>query len=221
MLPFSSHKIFLEKDNTAWVRTGTDGDGNCFFHSYVYSVEPNTFRELDIHQRKSRILKVKKYVADRVTFDDVYDLVHPDAFEKISEIINQRVAPLSIPDLKNKPPLSLRQYIELIYDTHPILRKNDDFYKKIYPILQHYYNFIVDYIKQDGTWMYDALFPIIMKKLNINIIFISHDTSKKITHYPTYNCKYTIYIYHITNHYESIGLYKDGCMHRVFEKDEF
>lgn len=221
MLSFSSHDIFLQKGNARWVRTGTDPDGNCFFHAYAYSVEPNTFRELNKEQRKQRVMKIKKYIADHITFDDVYDLIHPEAFEKLVVLLDKQLLPLLPPDLTNQPPLSLHQYIELIYKTHPILRENENLYKKIYPMLQHYYKSIVYYVREDGSWMYDALFPLLMKILNINIIMISHATGKKITHYPQHNCTYHIYMYHLSNHYESIGLYQDNVMNRVFEKDEF
>lgn len=221
MLSFSTHKVFLDQGDTKWVRTGTDSDGNCFFHAYAYCVEPNTFRDLNKENRKQRVLTIKKYVAEHITMDDIVDLVHPDAFEKFLPEFEKIIHPLPEPDLRNQPPLSLRQYVNLLYQTHPILAQRDDFKEKIYSLLFGYKTSIQNYIHQDGTWMFDALFPLLMRILHVNIVMISHETGKKITHTRQHNSPYTIYIYHIVNHYESVGAYQNNIMSRVFETDLF
>jgi hypothetical protein len=60
-----------------------------------------------------------------------------------------------------------------------------------------------------------------MKKMDINIWIISDTTKERITHYPLGQARYTLFMYHINDHYESVGLYKDKQMTRVFEHPFF
>jgi len=221
MLAFSTHKVFAEQGDTRWVRTGTDPDGNCFFHAYAYCVEPNTFRDLNKEERRQRVLTIKKYVAEHITMDDIIDMIHPDAFEKFLPEFNKMIHPLKEPDLRNQPPLSLRKYINLLYQTHPVLSQSDEFKEKMYSLLFSYKSSIQNYVLQHGTWMFDALFPLLMRILQVNIIIISHETGKKITHTRQHNSPHTIYIYHVHDHYESVGAYQNNIMCRVFEIDLF
>lgn len=221
MLSFSTHKVFRIEGDKKWVRTGTDGDGNCFFHAYAYSVDANHIRTLNVVERKHYVMKIKNFVADRITLQDTLQLIHPDAFEYFLTIIQQIIDPLPMPDLTQQPILSLYSYIELLYQKHPFLQNNKQFYDQMMPLLQNYYTSIQTYIRKDGTWMYDSLLSLFMKIMNINIVMISHETGKPITHYPSRVCEHTIYMYHIHDHYESIGVYQNDIMTRVCENTNF
>ena len=221
MLSFSTHKVFRTEDDRKWVRTGTDGDGNCFFHAYAYSVDANGFRVLSVAERKTKVMTIKQYVADRITLEDTLQLIHPDAFEYFLSVIETILNPLPLPDLSKQPLLSLYSYIVLLYQQHPFLESNKQFYDQMMPLLHNYHKSIQTYMSKDGTWMYDALLPLFMKYVDLNIVMISHDTKQPITHYPSRACKHTIYMYHIHNHYESVGLYQQNIMSRVFEKECF
>jgi hypothetical protein len=219
MLAFSEHKVFRVEGDCKWVRTGTDGDGNCFFHAYAYSVDASTFRGLNVEERKHYVMKIKRFLADRITLQDTLQLIHPDSFEYFLTVIQSIIQPLAIPDLTQQPILSLYSYIELLYKLHPSLQNDKKFYDQMMPLLKQYHTSIQSYINKDGTWMYDSLLPLFMKIMNINIVMISHQTGKPITHYPSRSCEHMIYMYHIHDHYESIGIYKEEIMTRVFENN--
>jgi hypothetical protein len=221
MLSFSTHKVFRVEGDKKWVRTGIDGDGNCFFHAYAYSVDANHIRSLTVSERKRYVMKIKNYLADRITFQDTLHLIHPDAFDYFLTVIQTIIHPLTMPDLTTQPLLSLHSYIDLLYQKHPSLQKDKRFYDQMMPLLQQYHMSIQSYIRKDGTWMYDSLLSLFMTYMNINIVIISHDTGRPITHYPSRTCAHTIYMYHSHDHYESVGVYQNDIMMRVFENSSF
>lgn len=221
MLSFSTHKVFRIEGDRKWVRTGTDKDGNCFFHAYAYSVDANNVRSMNVEERKHYVMKIKNFVADRITLQDTLQLIHPDAFEYFLSVIQAIIHPLSMPDLSQQPILSVYSYIELLYKQHPLLQNDKSFYDQMMPLIKQYHTSIQSYIRKDGTWIYDSLLSLFMKIMNINIVMISHETGKPITHYPSRTCEHTIYMYHINDHYESIGVYQQNIMTRVFENTNF
>jgi len=203
-------------EHGSWIRTGTDGDGNCFFNAYVYSLEPTRYKELSYKERLEHVMLVKTYFANRITEMDVIHLIDMTHFELLTNQIEKWIRPRKEPDLSKLPLLSIYDYVELLYKTYPDL-KNDTFQEQIKQLYQNYYHSIKRYVNEPGSWMFDSLIQLFMKKMDMNIILVSHDTNKQIDHYPLVETKYTILIYHIHNHFESIGFYHQDTIKRVFE----
>jgi hypothetical protein len=122
-----------------------------------------------------------------------------------------------LPNLEKEPLLSIQSYLTLLYQLHPSLKDDASFQQHVSNVITSYHTYICEYVKRDGTWMFDSLIPLFMKKMEINIIIISHATGLPITHYPLLSNKYCIYMYHIDSHFESVGKYKNQIMKRVFE----
>ena len=221
MLSFSSHQqininmddIPIERnDNEILVRTGVDPDGNCFFHAYLYSVEAPTYRELNYDQRLQRAMELKHFFSDLVNVDDILDIIDVVTFETILGLVEKHLKGYKLPDLSKQPLLSLRNYLLLIYESHPELNQDESFQYMIHLLQNDYLQNVREYICRDGSWMMDCYITLFMQKFKINIIMISHDTKKRITHYPSYNGS-SIIIYHISNHFESVGCYDKVTQH--------
>jgi len=216
-LSFSEHRVLRGN----WIRTGTDPDGNCFFHAYLYSVEPHTFRERTLEERRQRVHTVKAYVASHVTNDHVLDLVDITAFEPLHESISRyaRHKEWTPVDIKDRGIISFRDYFALI----PPEWYNDPEFQTYIQQWNHYYaESTRSYLARDGAWMVDHLFPLLMKLLHVDIQFISAETNRPITHGGEMKCfektcnTYGIIMYHLGGHFESIGLIEEGSVTRVF-----
>ena len=223
MLSFSKNLVFLSTPSGYWVRTGTDPDGNCFFNSYAYSIQPNAYRNMDISKRKQYVMKIKKYFSTKITPHDTDELIDVSFFELFLKHMSSLCEPAyKLPDLTKQPLHSISSYLDLLYTNHPSLKKNSTFQSNIQHISNQYYNTICDYVTQDGTWMFDSLIPLFMKKMEINIIIVSHETGLPITHYTLFEeNSETIFMYHIHSHFESAGFYKNNIMERVFTEASF
>lgn len=219
MLAFSQHQLFLDD----WVRTGVDGDGNCFYHAYAYSMDASTVSQLSIQQRLEYVLRIKNEFANRITFEDTSDLIDMNSFDALVQLIHVYLSNhnLSFPDLSKEPLYSIGEYVALICQLHPILKSDAEFHKHVVLILKQYHASIQEYVRRNGSWVFDSLIDLFMKKMDINIWIISDTTKARITHYPVGNARYTIFLYHINDHYESVGWYKDKKMTRVFEHPFF
>lgn len=215
MLSFSTHQTFLS-GKERFIRTGTDPDGNCFFHAYLYSVYP-LYREMNYQQRLKKALEVKDFFAKKITVNDVLDLIDVSTFETLLELIQVHLKGYDLPDLSKQPLLSFRDYLLLVYELYPNLSHEESFQYMIHMLQNDYYQRVQDYIKKNGTFMIDAYIDLFMKKMNINIIMYSHQTGKPITHYPHYPVLYSIYMYHIPDHFESVGQLENGNVIRIFE----
>ncbi len=222
MLPFSEHDVFTDTEKGKWIRSGTDGKGNCFFHAYVYSLDASNLKTLNEEERLAYIMHVKLIFSKRILLSDTTNLIDVNTFDNLVQIINKYLPHgLNPPDLSKQPLLSIGDYVKLICSTHQELHTNDLFQSQVSSILQNYHRTIVEYVKRDGSWMFDSLIDLFMKKMDINIWLISDDTKSRITHYIEHKTKYTIFMYHISGHFESIGFYKDNTIQRVFENPSF
>jgi hypothetical protein len=217
MLPFSTHQSF-SSEQISLVRTGTDPDGNCFFHAYLYSVDP-LYRDMDYPNRLQKALEIKKEFANRVTVDDMLDLIDVSLFETLQELIERHLKGYTLPDLSIQPLLSLRGYLLLVYQSYPHLSREESFQYMIHMLQHEYHQRILRYIIQNGTFMIDSYIDLFMKKMNVNIIMYSHQTGKPITHGIHYPVMYTILMYHITDHFESVGRFENGRVIRLFENN--
>jgi len=222
MLSFSEHRLFRSTPDGSWVRTGTDPDGNCFFNAYAYSVQPNAYRSMDAHKRKQYVMRIKQFFSSKLSHQDTLDLIDVSFFEVFLKAMTSVLEPTyKLPDLSKQPLQSISSYVELLYKTHPVLRTNEPFRRIIDEISEQYHARMREYVQRDGSWMFDTLIPLFMNKMEINIIMISHETGMPITHYaPLESCE-TIFMYHIHDHFESVGLYKNSLMKRVFEHASF
>lgn len=221
MIPFSTHSIIKQDHDKTWVRTGTDADGNCFFHAYAYSVEANEFRTKTKEERKQRVLSIKHFVAERISMEHVLNSNHPELFEYILVDLEKYLSPLVLPDLSNYPLLTIQSFLGILYKTHPSLESLSTFQHYLHSQLQFHHQRLKDFVRHDGSWIYDSLMPIIMSILQVNIIIISHETQKPITHVTQGLFPHTIYLYHVHDHFESVGLFENDFMKRVFDKNIF
>ena len=223
MLAFSQHQVFLKTHKGDWVRTGVDGDGNCFYHAYAYCMDASTVSKLSHHQRLEYVLRIKNEFANRITFNDTSDLIDMTSFESLAHLIHMYLSKkqLAFPDLSKEPLYSIGEYVALICQLHPILQSDTDFHRHVVLILKQYHVSIQDYVRRNGSWVFDALIDLFMKKMEINIWIISDATKARITHYPLGDARYTIFLYHIQDHYESIGWHQHKEMTRVFEHPFF
>lgn len=220
MLSFSVNKVVRETQHGSLVRTGTDPDGNCFFHAYLYSTEASTFKDLSYSLRLKRVIEIKNHFSNSITVDDVLDLVDVVSFEAILGLIERHLKGYTLPDLSKQPLLSLRAYLLLIYGYHPKLSHEESFQYMIHLIQGEYHKKVQEYVRRNGAWMFDSYIILFMNKLKINIIMYSHTTNKPITHYPRYEGIHTILMYHLTDHFESMGWYVNNTMTRVFSENE-
>lgn len=220
MLSFSENKVVRDYQHGSLVRTGTDPDGNCFFHAYLYSTEASTFKELSYPSRLQRVMEIKQYFANSITVDDVLDLVDVVSFEAIHGLIERHLKGYTLPDLSKQPLLSLRAYLLLVYASYPDLSHEESFQYMIHVIQGEYHTKVQEYVRRNGAWMSDSYIILFMNKLKINIIMYSHATSKPITHYPPYEGTHSILMYHLTDHFESLGWYTNHTMTRVFATNE-
>jgi len=165
-------------------------------------------------------MKVKHYFADHITSDHAIEFIDPVSFERlvvpIEHFLDQKK--LSHPDLSTQPLLSIRSYVQLVTALHSLenLDKDPSFESLIQEIYHSYHQSIQSYVRRNGTWMFDSLIILFMNIMDINIMLLSHETSMPITHYPPIDTEYTIVMYHLDNHFESVGFYKDEAMTRVF-----
>jgi hypothetical protein len=223
MLAFSQHHVFRHTDKGDWVRTGVDGDGNCFYHAYAYSMDASTVSQLSKQQRLDHVLTIKHEFANRITFNDTSDLIDMSSFDSLVQLIDIYLAKkqLKFPDLSKEPLYSIGEYVALLCQLHPVLQSDTEFHRHVVSILKQYHASIQEYVRRNGTWVFDALIDLFMKKMDINIWIISDTTKERITHYPLGQARYTMFMYHINDHYESVGLHKDKKMTRVFEHPFF
>ena len=229
MLAFNQHVVFNNQvregseGDYSWVRTGVDSDGNCFFNSYVYSLDPTLYRSLSYPERLNHVMKVKQYFSEHITLEHAIQLIDPSSFEQLINPIETFLTKrsLSCPDLREQPLLSINGYNRLVLSLHPTLETDSEYSRLRTSIYSNYHKMITNYVQKDGSWMFDSLIMLFMKIMDMNILLISHKTGKQISHYNTIATKYTILMYCLDNHFESIGQYKDNMMKRVFEKISF
>lgn len=222
MLAFSKHDVFCSTTEGHWTRTGTDPDGNCFFNAYAYSIQPTAYREMDPSRRKQYVMKIKHYFANKITQEDTFALIDVSFFEVFLKYMSSMYEPqYTLPDLSKQPLQSMASYVQLLSQTHPSLVQDPQFTGRVHDIAVQYHRRMEEYIRKDGTWMFDALIPLFMKKMEVNVMIISHDTKLPITHYPLFDYPETIVMYHIGEHFESVGFYKQPVMQRVFPHASF
>lgn len=204
--------------NGTWYRTEVDPDGNCFYNAYAYSLEPNEYSVLDIFNRKKRVLEIKSFISNKITYNDILQLRDPllfenmlSVFEKYDELYKYESINLSKQNL-----LSIEEYLELVYLKYPEKRTSEEYQYVVTHIINNVLENIRSYIKEDGKWVNDSIIPLLMKKLNIHIHIISHDTQQYIKHHPIYPSNYCIIMYHQNNHFESVGYCENNIMKRVF-----
>ena len=181
-------------DKGAWVRTGVDGDGNCFFHSYVYSLEPTRFRSISYEERLKHVMTVKKYFSSNITKHDIVELIDVNNFEFLTNEIEKWIHPNNGPDLSNQPLLSIKGYVDLLYISYPHLKQDEQFQSNLTYLYQTYHKQVQNYTETNGTWMFDSLIHLFMKKMDKSfdsskdrkLYYWLFDTKKDIPNTDTY-----------------------------------
>ena len=216
LAPFDSTPLYGN-----WYRYGTIPDGNCFFHAYAFSIDPG-IQYLDRPTLLQHIHDIKLKFANRITFMDASDLIDMSSFDDLVQSINVFLLQhnLGLPDLSKEPLFSIGDYVSLLCYMYPLLRTDPSFHQHVIPILNKYHHSIQTFVTTNGAWMFDSLIGLFMKKMEINIVLISHATQKPITHYPFVDYP-SIFMYHISDHFESIGRIEEKSVRFIFGHPQF
>ena len=198
MLPFNRHQMVRK----GLVRTGVDADGNCFWHAYLYCIDATTIRRLPPAERLNRVMAVKQRASDRFQLEDLMHLVDADLVQDGVTLL-ERVRPLN---LENREIWCLAD-LPLPKTTVPGWDR----------FLTERLQKVKNDLRQHRAWMYDSLIHWFMHKSQLAIYMLSEATGRFITHYNIpKSAKHAIMMYHLGNHFESLGIYDGEHITRVF-----
>ena len=163
--------------------------------------------------------ELKNYFSNHIELEDDMNFFDTNHFEELMNAVEKKLHPLKGPDLSKEPLLSFRSYMNLVYKLHQSLQTCHEFNLFIKNLGNQYHRMIKHYVERNGSWMFDSLIELFMKTVDMNIVLISDETKLPINHIRPYSSQYSMFIYHIHNHFESIGLYRNEVMKRIFEED--
>ena len=197
--------------------TRTDPDGNCFYHAYLQAVEDSSYSTYSLEDRKKRVQVIRNYIQDRLTPEDIFELVDTQSFENLKKFIDQYLtATKRSPIEYHDSDMSIRGYVKAVEKVYDGINKEEGFIKQVQNLIVSYGNQVASYFSKDGTWMNDTFIPIFSKKLQVDIVFISSRTGEPIKlailqHFPA-----VIVMYHTGDHFESMGIDTGNEKIRVF-----
>jgi hypothetical protein len=213
-------RIIQETPYGKLITTESDPDGNCFFHAYLQSTEAETYSGYSLEKRKKRVHVIRNHIDKELKPIDIYELVDPTSFETIQTVIDKWLKKNGHESIVfHSDKMSIRGYVEEVEKKYPEVIKEEHFIQHIHELIQHYGKEIKRYLLKDGTWMFDTLIPLFSKVMKVDIVFISSSTNKPIQLAFRGGYEHVIIMYHLGNHFESMGiLHKDEII-RVFTKD--
>ena len=197
--------------------TRTDPDGNCFYHAYLQAVEDSSYSTYSLEDRKKRVQVIRNYIQDRLTPEDIFELVDTQSFENLKKFIDQYLTATKRSLIEyHDSDMSIRGYVKAVEKEYDGINKEEGFIKQVQNLIVSYGNQIASYFSKDGTWMNDTFIPIFSKKLQVDIVFISSRTGEPIKlailqHFPA-----VIVMYHTGDHFESMGIDTGSEKIRVF-----
>jgi hypothetical protein len=197
--------------------TSSAADGNCFYHSYLQSVEDDVYSKYTEEQKKKRVMVIREYLQQMLTPEDVFYINDSVSFEELKNQIDKFLKD----DGKNPPEylsndFSLAGYIDFVEKTFPGIDVNKDFVKHVQKITDLYGHQIAAYLRTDGTWMTDVFLPYFSKKMKVDIDFISSTNDKPVELAIRQGFPAVILMYHTGGHFESMGVQTDKEVIRVF-----
>jgi ubiquinone/menaquinone biosynthesis C-methylase UbiE len=229
--------VFLKPDTSEdinlyglnFVRTGTIGEGSCFFHSLLYAIsqdeEFNIYRKLDLNQRKKFIIDIRNDIADKLTLEKFLKINNGSysyfkIVTKLQSYFNKRSKEL-FDELINifQSNTSLEEY----YEAYKKLVKNK---KKLNVFDNIAYKEFEDYVSKlrDPTEyvdLYDLdVFDLVTEYFKTNI-YIVNDNLKYFNLMREYSPnKYTIIIINLNDiHFEIVGEKVGENINYLFNED--
>jgi hypothetical protein len=217
MLKENEIKTFDNKidPNVQLVRVGTLGENHCFYHAYMYSTS-SKYRNSSHEEKRKMVFSKRKEISESVTLDDYKEEGNGQTL--IAEFLDYARTNLNIPDDKfdefNKL-VDSKSADEFLKKFKKKLIKDDYDEKQIPEIINNIIDTLLENFKEliGKCQITHAVIPLLMRKLNINIIMIN-DKTRNIYNLlvDKYNDKnlYIIMLNLGNYHYESCGiLYTD------------
>jgi DNA-binding transcriptional MerR regulator len=187
--------------------TRTDPDGNCFYHSYLQSVEDSTYSLYDKADRLKRVQVIRNYIHENLTPEDIFELVDSQSFENLKKFIDSYLISTKREPIEyHGSDFSIKGYVKEVENKYVGINKEDDFVKHVQRLIVAYGNQVSEYFAKDGSWMNDTFIPIFSKKLQVDIVFISSRTGGPIKLAVRQNFPAVIIMYHTGEHFESMGI---------------
>lgn len=197
--------------------TSTEGDGNCFYHSYLQAVEDDIYSKYSIEQKKKRVMVIREYLQKMLTPEDVFYMNDSVSFEELKNYLDKFLTDNGMtPPAYMSSDLSIAGYVEFIEKTFPEIDKNKEFVKHVQKTTDMYGAQIASYLRTYGTWMTDVFLPYFSKKMTVDIEFISSIDNKPVQLSIRQGFPAVILMYHTGGHFESIGVQTDKEIIRVF-----
>jgi hypothetical protein len=197
--------------------TRTDPDGNCFYHSYLQSVEDSTYSTYTREERLKRVKVIRDYITEHLSPEDIFELVDTQSFENLKKYIDAYLtstnrAPIEYHDAD----MSIKGYVKAVEKAYEGIDKEQKFVTQVQNLIVSYGNQIAKYFSKDGTWMNDTFISLFCKKLNVDITFLSSRTNLPIKLALRQGFPAVIVMYHTGDHFESMGIDTGKEKVRVF-----
>ena len=202
------------------ISTRTDPDGNCFYHSYLQSVEDSTYSKYSREDRLKRVFVIRNYIQEHLTPEDIFELNDSQSFENLKKFIDSYLTSTHREPIEyHSGDLSIKGYVKAVEQTYEGINKEEGFVKHVQLLIVNYGNQVAQYFAKDGTWMNDTFMPIFSKKLQVDIVFISSKTGNPIQLAIRQNFPACVVMYHTGDHFESMGVDTGKEIVRVFTQE--
>ncbi|MDD4931683.1 MAG: methyltransferase domain-containing protein [Candidatus Colwellbacteria bacterium] len=222
--------------STSLVRTGTVGDGSCFFHAVLKSISPD-YSKLDRDERKEFVAKLRNKLADQLTMKQWESfgngtLAYSRVIPRVVKYIKSNVP--SIFDIakgveNSRDSSTVQNYLDQL-----IILVPDDLVKKVTNIFSQLRKKIFEEFKVDltkcSTWVGQEMgsvdvFEYISDYLNIDIYLIKDTTRAPYRQGVDCNIRYkdrksVIVLWIGDSHYEAAGILEGKKIKRVFEPSD-
>jgi hypothetical protein len=187
-------------------------DGNCFYHSYLQCTQAETFAQSN---RRESVLRLKRYVAERITPDMIYSLNDPAHFDRLRDRIDEFVRSRGLRPVEfMDSDFSIRGYLLALEKEHASLLKEPEFVAHVHELIQHYGSGIRERIERDGVWADDTILPLFCRIMGVDITFISSSLEPVQLALPTPS-DHHIMMLHSGSHFEPLGVRSGGKVFHV------
>jgi len=193
------------------VASESAADGNCFYHSYLQCALGASFRTSD----KEAVLRLKRYVSERVTPERIYALNDPVHFDLLRTSVDQFLERRGVkPAAFMGSDFSIRGYLLELEKTSPALMKDPEFVDHIHLLIQQYGAAVKRKIEKNGSWADDTILPLFCSIMGVDITFL--DTKLRPVQLALPNpCEHHILMLHSGAHFEPMGVRQGGEVFRV------
>lgn len=219
--------------NRSLIRTGTVGDGSCFFHSILKSIEPK-YSKLDSNERKEVVASLRNKLASELTMDkwETFGggtLAFTRVIPRVVKYIKTNV-PEIYEEAKNME-LAKNMTLDKYYTDMREILSDEKLKKKFSNIFKQLKEKVFEEFKVDltkcSTWVGQEIgsvdvFEYISDYLNIDIYIIKDST--RAPYRQGVNCdiryknrKSVIVLWVGDSHYEAVGVLEGKKINRIFD----